>query len=102
MDAAEFAVVNAATGSSDNLSGTFTAPTGTGFIVTGDNLSSPLAAGDSLQGLYASMNTADLGANGMSLTFDPEDVNDSGYSKALTPLTLKIVDFGRRCRAAED
>ena len=28
----------------------------------------------------------------MSLTFDPEDVNDSGYSAALTPLTLKIVD----------
>ena len=72
--------------------GTFTAPTGEGFVVTGDSLPSPLAAGEDYEGLYISVNTADLGANGMSLTFDPEDVNDSGYSKALTPLTLKIVD----------
>ena len=92
IDAAEFAVVNAATGSSDNLAGTFTAPTGTGFIITGDNLPTPLGAGEVYQGLYASVNTAELGANGMALTFNPEDVNDSGYSAALTPLTLKIVD----------
>ena len=96
IDAAEFAVVNAADDVSDNLDGDFTAPTGEGFIVTGDNLPSPLAAGEDYEGLYISVNTADLGANGMSLTFDPEDVNDSGYSQALTPLTLKIVDFGRR------
>jgi autotransporter passenger strand-loop-strand repeat protein len=90
--AAEFAVVNAATAPSDNLGGTFTPPTGKGFIVTGDNLPSPLAAGGVYQGLYASINTAGLGANTMSLTFDPTDVNDSGYSKALTPITLDIVD----------
>ena len=90
--AAEFAVINAATAPSDNLTGTFSAPLGTGFIVTGNDLASPLGAGQVYQGLYASINTSELGSNGMSLTFNPEDVNDSGYSAALTPLTLKIVD----------
>ncbi len=90
--AAEFAVVNAATAPSDDLGGTFTPPVGTGFIVTGDNLPSPLGAGQVYQGLYTSINTADLGSNTMSLTFDPTDVNDSGYSADLTPITLDIVD----------
>ena len=90
--AAEFAVVNAATAPADNLSGTFTPPTGQGFVVTGDNLPTQLGAGEVYQGLYTSVNTADLGANAMSLTFNPTDVNDSGYSAALAPIKLDIVD----------
>jgi hypothetical protein len=36
--------------------------------------------------------TNGTGANSMTLTFTPKDINDSGYSVALAPLTLKIVD----------
>src|SRR5262249_51462464 len=90
--AAEFAVINAASAPSDNLVGTFTAPTGTGFVITGNDLPSPLRAGQIYQGPYASVNTGLLGPNGMSLTFNPGDENDSGFSTALRPLKLQIID----------
>jgi hypothetical protein len=89
---AQFAVSNAATAPSDDLGGTFTAPSGTGFTVTGAALTTPLAAGDVYQGLYATVKTADLGQNAMSFTFDPVDENASGYAAPLAPLTLDIVD----------
>jgi hypothetical protein len=92
LQAVQLAVVNAATMPADNLFGTFTPPTGTGFIITGNNLPSPLGPGQNYQGLYVSVNTAVTGSNTMSMTFDPTDVNDSGYSAALAPITLDITD----------
>ena len=90
--AAEFAVINAATGQADQLGGTFTSPSGTGFTITGNSLPALLAAGDSYQGLYALVNTALLGSNTIALTFNPLDRNASGYAAPLAPLTLDITD----------
>jgi hypothetical protein len=92
LQAAQLAIVNAATIPADNLAGTFTAPTGTGFFITGNSLSSPLAPEQSYQGLYVTVNASVTGTHTMTMTFDPSDVNDSGYSAALSPITLDIVD----------
>jgi hypothetical protein len=92
LQAVQLAVINAAMSPADSLGGTFTPPTGSGFTITGDNVPSPLGAGQSYQGLYVSVNNFTTGANTMTLTFDPTDVNDSGYSAALAPITLKITD----------
>ncbi len=92
LQAAQLAIINAATIPADNLTGTFTAPAGTGFFITGNSLSSPLAPEQSYQGLYVSVNANVTGTHAMTMTFDPTDVNDSGYSAPLTPLTLDIVD----------
>ncbi len=92
LQAVQLAVVNAATVPADNLGGSFTAPTGTGFTITGNDLPSSLAPGENYQGLYVSVKTNATGSNAMTMTFDPTDVNDSGYSAALTPITLDIVD----------
>ena len=55
--AVQLAVVNAATVPADNLSGTFTPPTGAGFIITGNDLPTPLAPGQNYQGIYVSVKT---------------------------------------------
>ena len=88
----DMAVLNAATAPADSLSGAFTAPLGTGFGVTGNFLTSPIAAGAMYQGLDFTVKTNALGANSLTLSFDGEDVNDSGFSAAVTPITLTITD----------
>jgi hypothetical protein len=85
-------VGNAATAPADALGGAFTAPLGSGFIVAGDDLTSPIQPGANYQGLFFTVKTDTLGANSVTQGFDPEDVNDSGYSAALSPITLTIED----------
>jgi hypothetical protein len=87
-----FGVVNGAAAPADNLGGSFTVPTGAGFTVIGNDLPSPLGPDATYQGLDVAVNTADLGSNGVSLTYDPVDENASGYASALTPIKLDIVD----------
>jgi hypothetical protein len=88
----EIALDNMATPPADSLDGSFTTPLGSGFGVTGASLPGPIAAGDSYTGLQFTVNTAALGPNTMTLDFDPTDINDSGYSKSLAPITLDVVD----------
>ncbi len=44
------------------------------------------------QGLNFTVKTNQVGANSVTLSFDGEDVNDSGYSAVVTPITLTITD----------
>ena len=92
LDAVQLAVVNANTAPGDSLGGTFTPPTGTGFIVTGNNIPHPIKPGQNYQGLYVSLNNFAYGANTMIMQLAPTDVNDSGYSAALPTITLNITD----------
>ncbi len=89
---AEFGVTNTSTGVADLLGGSFTSPLGGGFTITGNELPTPLGDGQVYQGLYASVDTATLGSNSITLTFNPLDENASGYSAPLAPITLDIVD----------
>ena len=88
----QLALINAAGAPADSLDGTFTAPTGNGFLIAGNNLPSPLGAGQSYQDIFVSVNTFATGTHSMSMMFNPSDVNDSDYSAALAPITLNIVD----------
>ena len=86
------AVGNVAAGSADALSGSFTAPLGSGFILIGNNLPAPLAGTTMYSGLYAQANTGTLGSHTETLTFKPVDLNASGYQQSLPTLTLVITD----------
>ena len=86
-------VINTATAPADSLGGAFTAPLGNGFLVIGDDLSAPIAAGHSYDGLSFTVQTGTPGTNSVTLSLDPKDVNDSGYSSTLPPITLKIEDM---------
>ena len=54
----ELAVVNANTFPGDSLGGTFTPPTGTGFMITGNNLPAAIKPGQNYQGLNVSVNVS--------------------------------------------
>ena len=87
------ALDNTATPVADLLDGSFTAPIGSGFGVVGASLSKPIAAGGSYTGLEFTPDTGALGSNTMSLSFNPTDVNDSGYSQSLGgAIKLNVVD----------
>jgi hypothetical protein len=89
----QFAIINAATAPADSLGGAFGVPIGNGFIVTGNNLTTPIAAGQSYQGLFFSEQTNVDGAHSETLTFTPAEVNDNGYSQTLGPqITLAVTD----------
>ena len=88
----QFAVMNASTGDSDVLTGTFGAPTGSGFTVTGATLGSPLGAGQAYDGLYFTTQTTSLGTSSETIVFHPIDTNGSGYTAALPDLTLVVTD----------
>jgi hypothetical protein len=92
LQAVQLAVVNANTFPGDSLGGTFTPPTGTGFVINGNNLSAPIKPGQNYQGLYVGLNNFATGAHTMTMQFAPTDVNDSGYSAALPTITLNITD----------
>jgi hypothetical protein len=88
----QFAVVNTGEAGADDLSGTFTAPLGSGFTITGNDLPGAIAAGQDYEGLYALPLTNAYGTNSETLTFAPKDINDSGYSAALPTITLVVQD----------
>ncbi len=88
----QFALSNAATAPADELGGTFSPPSGSGFIIVGNNLASPLIAGDMYQGLYAIGQTSKTGTYAETLTFSPTDINASGYSAALPVMTLTVTE----------
>ena len=90
----KFAIDNAADAPADQLSGSITATSGSGFTLSGGTIPSPIAAGQSYDGLSISPNTSAAGSYSETFTFDPVDGNASGYSSALTPITLTITaDF---------
>jgi hypothetical protein len=62
------------------------------FIVIGNFLSLPIRAGQAYQGLSYTPKTNTLGANSMTLSFNPTDVNDSGYSASLPTINLIVKD----------
>ncbi len=88
----QLAIVNAAGSSADDLGGTFGAPAGTGFTIIGNSLPATIAPGGSYQGLYVEVPSNKLGTHSATLTFNPIDVNDSGYSAPLDTITLTIID----------
>ena len=92
VPALQFAIINAATGTSDSLGGTFSSPTGNGFTVSGATLSGLLGAGQSYNGLYFATQTTSLGSDSETIVFHPVDSNGSGYSQVLPDLTLVVTD----------
>ena len=88
----QLALFNDATAPADSLSGTFSVPTGSGFIVTGNALNAAIAAGMDYSGLDVGAITSSFGSNSETLTFFPRDVNESGYMGSLAPITLTIED----------
>jgi hypothetical protein len=88
----QFGVENAASAPSDELGGTFSAATVEGFTVSGDKLPAALGAGQTYDGVDATINTIKFGDNSETITFDPTDTNASGYSAPLAPITLTIAD----------
>jgi hypothetical protein len=96
MPTLEFALHNAAAANADEIGGTFDVADVTGFSVNGANLPSVITGGDSYDGLMVTVNDgndgtpAKFGANSETITFTPQDVNASGYSASMTPLTLTI------------
>ncbi|WP_206742638.1 Hint domain-containing protein [Acidisphaera rubrifaciens] len=92
VPALQLGIVNAATAPADDLGGSFSAPTGSGFLVTGNNLPAAIPAGAQYDGLYVAPGTANTGTFAEHLTFTPTTQNDSGYSQALTPIPIVIED----------
>ncbi len=92
VSAQQFAVVNAAANGADNLGGKLHVADRPGFYRHGQCARLAARGRAELQRPLCLGEHGPLGANGMTLTFNPLDVNDSGFSQALTPLKLKIVD----------
>jgi hypothetical protein len=92
LPAIQFAIENAGTAGVDNLGGTFVAPTVAGFSVAGASLPQALGAGQSYDGLNVSVNYIKFGQNEQTVTFDPQDSNATGFSAALQPITLTVLD----------
>ena len=88
----QLGIANDAAPPADQLSGTFGAPSGTGFLISDDSLPSAIAAGGQYDGLEVATLTASAGTNTETLTFKPSDVNESGYVAALSPITLTVTD----------
>ena len=91
MPVLQFALINAASAPADSLSGSFSTD-GVGFGVSGAALPGPIAAGQSYNGLQVTVETGVYGANQETITFNPTDVNASGYSASLPAVTLTIKD----------
>ena len=86
----QIAIANDASAPADELSGNFIVGPGNSITFGGDGTLSPIAAGQIYEGLVATLQTGNLGANSQTLTFTPQDLNDSGYSALLSDLTLTI------------
>jgi hypothetical protein len=85
-------IANAATGASDELGGSLSVTSGSGFVFTGDGALTPVVAGGIFRGLIVSPAADQTGAGTETLTFTPLDLNDSGYSAALPTITLTVED----------
>ncbi len=88
---AGFAVLNAATGVADLLSGAFSTTGGVGFTNAGLAAFSGLGAGQSDTAPLVTLATGQIGTFSETLTLDATGGNASGYSGALTPETITIV-----------
>ena len=88
----QLGIANQASAPADSLSGTFGAPTGTGFLVVGNSLPGAIIAGHQYDGLYVAPQTTTAGPNTETLVFNATDVNGSGFVAPLSPITLTITD----------
>ena len=91
-DQIQLALANVAPAPADTLTGTFTAPGGSGFLITGNRLTKPIDAGGQYSGIYVAPLTTSVGTHSESFTFNGRDINDSGFSSALAPITVTVVD----------
>ncbi len=83
---------NAATGA-DNLAGAISDSGTGGFSATGDGaLPTALSPGQTYQGLTVQVGTAALGQQTETVTLNPLDQNETGYSGSLAPVTITIED----------
>ncbi|MBV8778350.1 MAG: choice-of-anchor D domain-containing protein, partial [Alphaproteobacteria bacterium] len=91
---AVLSLVNGAAAPADDLSGTFTPPLGSGFLVSGNSLPGAIPAGQNYAGLQITGQTQTPGSHTETFSFTAADVNDSGYDAPLPGgnFTLKIVD----------
>ncbi len=88
----QLALANVAPAPADTLTGTFTAPAGSGFLITGNRLTKPIDAGGQYSGIYVAPLTTSVGAHSESFTFNGRDINNSGFSAALPPITVTVID----------
>jgi hypothetical protein len=87
-----FGITNAAIGTSDALGGTITVAPVDGFTVTGATLPATLDAGQSYNGIAVTVNYTKFGPNSETITFAPQDTNNTGFSSSLPTQTLTITD----------
>ncbi len=85
-------LLNDVTGPADLANGYFSTPTGAKFTLTGFGTTefSPLAAGESLNGLEVAFDTSALGAFSGSITLTEWGTNDSGYRGPDTTIVLNF------------
>jgi hypothetical protein len=86
----DLAVMNAASGVADLLTGAFGGETGGGFDLSGFGAIGTLSAGQSDSGLSVSLDTSVLGAFTETVTLTATGTNSSGFSGALSPEILTI------------
>src|SRR5262249_61579327 len=79
----QFGIENAAAAPADQLSGTVKVDPVEGFTVSGTSLPSPLGAGQSYDGITATINTIKFGQNTETITFSPVETKASGFSAPL-------------------
>jgi hypothetical protein len=89
-DLANLQLLNDVTGPSDLAEGTFTLPSGNGFILDGFNAFTDLGAGMSQGGFSVAFDTSTLGLFTEEITLNAVGYNASGYSGALDPIELTI------------
>ena len=86
---AELGVTNSAIGPADELAGSFgllTSP----FSLSGFSDFDGLLAGDTLGGFQVGLDTSTLGIFSTQITFDPLSQNASGFSGALSQITINV------------
>ncbi len=86
------AIANAATAPADSLSGTISTSGGTGFYLYDTTLPGTIGAGSAYQRLQILPVVTQVGSNSETLTLTPYDVNQTGYSAPLAPITVTVED----------
>ncbi len=76
----------------DSMTGAFTAPVGSGFVVVGGTLPNALAPTQSYSGMFVTPQTNQPGVHSETITFTPKDVNASGYSVTQSPITIVMTE----------
>ena len=95
---AVLALVNAAAAPADSFDGSFSAPGGSGFTMTGDASAAPVPSGASSGALTFTADTSATGSHAETLTFAPRDVT----AVVTSPGTLDGADGGAAPSAAAD